>query len=88
MHSVPTSFWGWYTTSLSEENQALIPVFGAMFVCVIVAIIAGTIYKIHKTRAEDALKRELLDRGMSADEIATIIRAVPPKSLPKGWTKG
>ena len=33
-----------------------------------------------------ALKRELLDRGMSADEIATIIRAAPPKSLPRGWT--
>jgi hypothetical protein len=85
MHSVPSNFWQWYT-SLSEDSQAIIPVFGAMLICVVLTIIATTIYKIHKTRTEDALKRELLDRGMSAEEIATIIAAKSEKKcLPPGW---
>ena len=36
--------------------------------------------KHNKNRLDDALKRELLDRGMSADEIATVVRARPQRS--------
>ena len=45
----------------------------------VIAIVSALIYRIHKNRLEVALKRELLDRGMSADEIATIVNARPRK---------
>jgi hypothetical protein len=38
-------------------------------------IIGAVVYGIHKNRLENALKRDLLDRGMSADEIATVVKA-------------
>jgi hypothetical protein len=41
----------------------------------LIAIISALIYRIHKNRLEVALKRELLDRGMSADEIAMVVSA-------------
>jgi hypothetical protein len=40
-----------------------------------VALVMSGISSIQKQRAELALKREMLDRGMSADEIATVIAA-------------
>jgi hypothetical protein len=49
----------------------------------IVTVVFCTIYAMHKNRLEDSLKRELLDRGMSADEIATVIRARPTKRVPR-----
>lgn len=42
-----------------------------------VAIVAFTVYKVHRNRLNDALKRELLERGTSPDEIVAIVRATP-----------
>lgn len=38
-------------------------------------MIGSTIASVHKNRSEMILKREMLDRGMSADEIAKVIAA-------------
>ena len=43
----------------------------------IVGIVGGYWYKTQKVRAENALKRMLVERGMSADEIERIIAARP-----------
>lgn len=51
--------------------------FTLISVVIVFAILAGVTYKMHKNRLEDALKRELLDRGMSAAEIATVVHATP-----------
>ena len=48
-----------------------------------VAVICLTVYLVHKNRTEIALKRELLDRGLTADEIATVISAKADKGLPR-----
>ena len=89
MNSVPSDFWSWINHFDSETLAGLMA--GVLVLCgVIIGMICLTIYKVHKSRADHALKRELLDRGMSADEIATIIRAAPPAApvyLPKGWSK-
>jgi hypothetical protein len=52
---------------------------GIIGICTVAAIafISLTVYKVHRTRAEHALKRELLDRGLGAQEIATIVNAKP-----------
>jgi hypothetical protein len=86
MKSVPGDFWLWFSKFNAEDITGFIAVV-LVFSVAAVAVICITIYMVHKNRAEVALKRELLDRGLAADEIATIIRATPPKSLPRGWTK-
>jgi hypothetical protein len=41
-------------------------------------IISSAINSVHRRRAEMDLKREMIDRGMSADEIAKVIESAPP----------
>ena len=41
-------------------------------------IAAGVFSSIHRRRVEEGLKRDMLDRGMSADEIVKVIEAAPP----------
>jgi hypothetical protein len=78
MNSVPGSFWEWMASLQSPERFGL--AFFAMIAIVIIVItVFATIYKMHKNRLEDSLKRELLDRGMSASEIAMVVRARPGK---------
>lgn len=76
MNSVPPSFWEWVALLDSGERTGLMVmcIIGFVFV---VTVLLSVIYKMHKNRLEDSLKRELLDRGLSADEIATVIRAKP-----------
>jgi hypothetical protein len=56
---------------------AVLGVFALTFLATTVSV---TIYKLHKTRLEIGLKRELLERGMSADEIAVVISARPSRA--------
>ena len=78
MNSVPGSFWEWTSTLSSGERVGLV-IFSIFAVVFTITIIVMTIYQIHKNRLEDSLKRELLDRGMSADEIATVMSKTPNK---------
>ena len=49
-------------------------------------IVSSTINKVHRRRVEMEMKRDMLDRGMSADEIATVIEAVtPPEDATQRW---
>jgi len=55
-------------------------------------ILAGVVTTIHKRRTEEGLKRDMLDRGMSADEIAKVIESArPPEDalgrLAANWCK-
>jgi hypothetical protein len=76
MNSVPTSFWEWVAALGSGERTGLM-VISIVAIVFMIWMVLVTLYMIHKNRLEDALKRELLDRGMSADDIATVIRARP-----------
>ena len=49
-------------------------------------IIAGAVNSVHRRRTEMAMKRDMIDRGMSADEIAKIIEsAAPPEDATQRW---
>lgn len=80
MNSTPGGFWQW-TADLSSGERAGLLFFAMIAIVAIVAMIASAVYQMHKNRLEHALKRELLERGMSAEEIATVI-----SSTPKGET--
>jgi len=55
-------------------------------ICVLVVFISGTINSIHRRRVDAEMKREMLDRGMSADDITKIIEsAAPPEDATQRW---
>jgi len=85
VNTAATNFdpWQWFQ-SLHSDVQ--IQLFGGAVatVVVIIAIICYLINSIHRRRAELELKRELIERGMSADEIATVIRATPTTGRSRG----
>jgi len=51
----------------------------ATFSIPIVAIIAGCWFKIERVRSENDLKRSMVERGMSAEEIERVIAAKAPR---------
>ena len=86
MNSVPGNFWEWTSSWGPGERFALL-VLGVFALVFVVTMIACTIYAMHKNRLNDQLKRELVDRGMSADEIATVVNAKPGKTASCGRMK-
>ena len=80
MNSTSNGFWQWIDALESGQRTGMIALSIVAFV-VITTIFLITMYKIHKNRLEDSLKRELLDRGMNADEIATVVRARPTHNV-------
>jgi hypothetical protein len=73
------SFWGWFQSLQPNEQLSF---FGVAIgtVVAVTAIICQSIKAIYRHSGELALKREMLERGMNADEIATVIRATPARS--------
>jgi hypothetical protein len=49
-------------------------------------IISGTVSSVHRRRVETEMKRDLVERGMSADEVAKVIEcATPPEDATERW---
>jgi hypothetical protein len=73
-----SSFWQW-VQSMPHPEAIIMPI----FFIVLTAIVASgvVINAVHRRRSEIDLKRELLERGMTADEIATVIRATPIRAI-------
>ena len=46
--------------------------------CTLIALLSQTITSIHRRRLEVDMKRDMIDRGMTADEIVKVIEAAPP----------
>jgi hypothetical protein len=63
-----------WVMSLGEAVIPVIAIVGGILVA-IVAIGCGTWHKNRKAEMEIALKQEMLNRGMSAEEIERVIRA-------------
>jgi hypothetical protein len=54
-------------------------VFGTLLIITTVGILSFMTRSIHHRRLEVALKHDLLDRGMSADEVARVVEATSGK---------
>ena len=66
-----------------EQSQRFVVILVAIgcFTGIIITlggIIAGVSNSLHRRRSEFDLKRDMLDRGMSADEIAQVIESATP----------
>jgi hypothetical protein len=55
----------------------IVPLFtvGALMIATVIALAFSLFNKVHRRNAEIALKREMLDRGLAADEIERILAA-------------
>jgi len=73
-------FWQWLS-SLPQYKQPDIfmtaIITAAITVVLVVSIISFSVYRTQRNRLNDALKRDMLERGMSAEDIAEIVRAKP-----------
>jgi hypothetical protein len=69
-------------TDLNSNNRfaLLLIIIGCAtgVICTIVVFVSSTITSIHNRRVEANLKREMIERGMSAEEITKIIEAAMP----------
>jgi hypothetical protein len=66
------------------ELIGLVAVVGGLLcgvLCGVPAIVLGIWADVRKTEAVAALKQDMLNRGMSADEIRMVIEAGSPESL-------
>jgi hypothetical protein len=46
--------------------------------CTLIVFTSSTITSIHKRRLEVDMKRDMIDRGMTAEDIVKVIEAAPP----------
>lgn len=76
MHQIPKTLWD-RILQLNGEDLAGCAVLVVAASVVIITILGVVVYQMQKLRLEHDLKRELLDRGLSADEIATIVSSKP-----------
>jgi hypothetical protein len=91
MQSQPASLGEWINSLGPGERLPVLIVgliLGIFALIFIVTVVAGTVYKMHKNRLETALKRELLEQGMSAEEIVSVVRAKPVKGAVRGQSIG
>lgn len=54
--------------------------------CMAIGVFSSMLSSMHRRRLENDLKREMLDRGMSAEDIATVTEAIgPPEDATQRW---
>jgi hypothetical protein len=83
----------WATSALSDLDPSkrftlIVIVVGCAtgVICTLVIFISSTIIAIHHRRVETDMKREMIERGMSADEITKVIEAaMPPEDATQRW---
>lgn len=75
MNARPTNLFEELMSRVAAADVTAIVIISILAIVGIVAIICLTAYRVHKNRLEDQLKRELLDRGMGAEEIAMVVSA-------------
>lgn len=54
-------------------------------ICTVVGCVTSMLSSQERVRTEAELKRELIDRGMTAEEIAQVVEAAPPKDFLERW---
>ena len=80
----------WALNDLNPNNRfaLLVVVVGCAtgVLCTLITFVSTTINSIHHRRVEADMKREMIERGMSADEITKVIEAaMPPEDAAQRW---
>ena len=75
---------------LSEDERFVVILVaigcGTGVIIAVTALVSNVISSVHRRNAEYELKREMLDRGMSAEEISQVIETAPqPEDGVERW---
>ena len=54
-------------------------------VCTVVGCVSGAASSMHRHRLDHELKQDLLDRGMTAEEVARVVESSQPKDFLDRW---
>jgi hypothetical protein len=78
MNSLPPSptFWQWLTSIDSGDLAGLSFLAGCCFIA-FTLILSVTAHFMYKNRLQNALKRDMLERGFDAEEIALAVHGTP-----------
>lgn len=78
MNAEPQSIWQLLSQMNGSDLTTIVFLF-MLFVFVAIVIIAMTIQRMHKSQLDDALKRDLVERGLSPEEIGRIVESAAPE---------
>jgi hypothetical protein len=87
MQTVPvqTESWAGFLVGIDPSQRWLILVIAigcsVGLIISLMGIVMNAITSMQRHRADTELKREMIERGMSAEEIATVIQASSPKNV-------
>jgi hypothetical protein len=87
-----TDPWAQEFFGLDRDQRFVILIIGMCVVTTIIitaiAVISSVVHSMHRRRLETDLKREMLDRGMTADDIARVVESTPPTDFLDRWARG
>lgn len=81
LFAAETDYWAHNFMGLDEEKRFVVLLValgcGTGIIATLSATIGSVVNAMHRRSTEYELKREMLDRGMSAEEVAQVIEATP-----------
>lgn len=84
MYSLHNNGWADFLHGIEPAHRWLLLVVAISCTMGVTISLAGIVMRsissIQRHRAETEFKREMIERGMSADEIATVIQSAAPKN--------
>jgi len=54
-------------------------------ICTVVGCVSSAISSIQRHRMDDELKQDMLDRGMTAEEVARVVESSQPRDFLERW---
>lgn len=89
---VTTDEWSDSFFGLGQEQRFVLMILMIVAITAILIVIPSVIATVfsgmQRRQAEMELKQEMLDRGMSAEEIAEVIKAAPVEDAASRWVEG
>lgn len=89
---VTTDAWSSSFFGLDQEQRFVVVILMIILLTVILIVIPTIIAMVYsgmqRRQAEMDLKQEMLDRGMSAEEIAEVVKAAPVEDAASRWVEG
>ena len=73
-----------------DQNQRFVILLVAIgctagVICTLVGCVSSAASTMHRHRLEAEMKRDMLDRGMNAEEIARVVESSQPKDFLERW---
>ena len=68
----------WQTLFSNPDTAGIVCMFGMIVLCVAIPVITSAWVRVARTHADADLKRSMIERGMSVEEIERVLAAKSP----------